>query len=676
MYTYSPPFVYFKEIPFSNVEIKDTFWGERIRVSSEKAIFHQWNKLEEVGTIDNFRLVTKEKEGFRKGYFYVDSDAHKWAEAAALIQRTTKSDELKQILNDYLLLVKKAQKDGYIFTYNQFHFPEKRWINLLIEHELYSLGHLIEAVIAYYQSTNDKQLLEIGIKTADLLVRKFRKTKPIDTPGHPEIEIALLKLYRLTNKKEYLKLAEKFLEQRGRTYFFSWKLAKQFFSEIKRSKAVYKQRKNYFSEKTKSQSYMEEILRKGFFVLTLRFLHSAVSGKYLQQHVPIRKMTKPVGHSVRWGYLVTAITMLYQETGDSSLLDTLKLAWEHMVNRRMFITGGIGSLPFLEGFGRDYELNIKYAYVETCAAISSIFWNMELLLTTGEAKFADLLEWQLYNAFLVGMSLDGESYSYSNLLEAKNEVCRKSWYNTACCPSNISRTLAKLGKYIYTYNNRGIWIHQYIGSSTTINLDHKNNTQVKIEMKSNLPWEGNCSIRINCANKKEIPIYLRIPSWEKNPEIKINNVHVDNTNKMGNNTSYTPNDAYYIELTREWQKEDLIEINFPMKIKIHYPHPKVRSNKTKIVLSRGPLVYCFENIDNPESKIPNETIDLASPLVFKKSDILNGIGTIEIRNLDDKKLIAIPYYSWGNRGQSSMQVWIKHKKQSNKDTFLPINFII
>ena len=653
------PFTYFKEIPFFNVEINDIFWSERQSINVKKAISHQWKKLEEVGTIDNFRLIIREKKGFRKGYFYVDSDAYKWAEAAALILKTNEIEELEKHLQNFFFLIQKVQDEGYIFTYNQFHFPDKKWINLQIEHELYSLGHLIEAIIAYYQLTNMKEFLEIGTKAADLLVRRFKEAKPIETPGHPEIEIALLRLYRITDNKEYLKLAEKFLEKRGRSSLYGLKLVKQFLSENKRSKEVKEQRENYFSEKVKMRSYMEEITRKkGPFGINFRYYLSALTGKYLQQHTPIRKMIRPVGHCVRWGYLVKAITMLYQETGDSSLLDMLKKSWEHMVKRRMFITGGIGSLPFLEGFGRDYELKNKYAYLETCAAISSIFWNWELLLSTGHAKYADLLEWQFYNAFLVGMSLNGESYSYSNSLEAQNEICRNSWYDTACCPSNISRTLAKLGKYIYSYNNEGIWIHQYIGSSTTIKLE---NTQVKIEMKSNIPWEGKCSIQIKSSENKSFSIFIRIPSWVNDPTIKLNDVEIENIKKKKIQTSYNPEDSFYVKIIRNWQGKNQIEINFPLTIKTNISHPRVRSNLSKISLSRGPLVYCFENIDNPGLKIPYETIDLNASLKFKKSKIFGGVGIIETQNLNGERLVAIPYYLWGNRGKSSMQVWIKHK---------------
>ncbi|MCK4972361.1 MAG: glycoside hydrolase family 127 protein, partial [Candidatus Heimdallarchaeota archaeon] len=526
----SSPYSKLKEVHFSKIKIDDKFWKTRQETNRKSAILHQWEQLEKSKTIDNFRYVSGEKEGFRTGYFYTDSDSHKWAEAASLIISNSQSKQLEKLVNDYFNLILHVQEDdGYVFSYNQFHFPEQRWINFQIEHELYSLGHLIEAACAYFSATGNKKILEIGEKAAKLVNNDLSDFTVKHTPGHPEIEIALIKLFRITKEKGYLELAEKMLEKRGRMKFFAIQILKENFSQSKRAKLVEKQRKvastDSLIDETKIMSDLSKDGPSGLFIRTyLQFL----SGKYFQQNAPIRKNTKPIGHSVRWGYLATSITMLYQETGDESLLNTLEESWNHMVCKRMYVTGGIGSLPLLEGFGRDYELNNRYAYNETCAAISSIFWSWEMLLATGQAQYADLIEWQLYNAFLVGMSSDGKTYFYRNPLETRGNFERKPWYKTACCPSNISRTLARLNKYIYSYDDKNIWIHQYIGSNGQLPLAGNSKSTVDIEMKSNLPWEGTVDIKFDSEENLDLFLNIRIPSWTKNPALSVNGKVVEN----------------------------------------------------------------------------------------------------------------------------------------------------
>ena len=654
------PFQISEEIPISQVEIVDSFWSEKRKVNAESAIFNQWNMLEKSGTINNFRIVKGDVEKFREGYFYADSDAHKWSEAAATILQSKDDKELLLLLTNYLdLLVEVQEEDGYIFTYNQFHFPKQRWINFQIEHELYTFGHLIEAAIISYKVTDNETYLNLGTKAADLLVKEFSKLSPKQTPGHPELELALVKLYRITKDKRYFHLAQKFINKRGKFLFFGSRILKENVSQGKRANEVSNQKAKYFDEPLVKEEIMSDLQKEGPKGLKLRFFFSALTGKYFQQNKPLRRQTKPVGHCVRWGYLATAATMIYQETGDKYLLDSLQKAWNHMIKKRMYVTGGIGSLPLLEGFGRDYELNNRYAYNETCAAISSVFWDWEMLLTTGNAKYADLLEWQLYNAVIVGLSQDGKSYFYRNPLEVTQNLERQEWYKTACCPSNISRTLAHLSKYIYSFNKDNLWIHQYFGNESKFQLSEEPNSEIEIKMESELPWNGKIKLFIKCKKEFKFFLNIRIPSWTSNPEIIVNDVKLTDIDFKQKYTETASDlsvfNSYYISLQEKWKEENEINIYFPMTIRTHHSHRKIRENRNKLAYSKGPIVYCFECHDNPSYDLINDKIGSIEKVETFEDEHLFKLKL----HLENKQiLIGRPYYSWGNKGKSSMVVWL------------------
>jgi DUF1680 family protein len=658
-----------EELPLAKVKIIDDFWLPRVETNAFSAILHQWSKLEESKNIDNFRIAAGQKEGFREGLFYCDSDAHKWSEAASIILDCHPYKGLEKILKDYVDLIQDAQtEDGYLFTYNQIHFPKKRWKNCLIEHELYTHGHLIEAGIAYHDFSRRKKYLNIAIASADLILDKFGDLKSKEVPGHQEIEIALIKLYRKTGKKEYLSLAEQFIEQRGKHPIFFLKLAKNYVSVKSREKRVERRRQKLFSDQElKDQSLLSDLEYEKGKRLVLRYLLSALTGKYFQNHKPIRKITKPVGHSVRFGYYMTAVAMLYQETGDSTLLETLELLWDEMVQKRMSLTGGIGSLALIEGFGRDYELDNLNDYNETCAAISSLMWSWEMLLITSEAKYADLMEWQLYNAINPGMSLDGKTYSYMNPLESEGKTKRQEWYQTACCPPNIARILAKLGKFIYTYKSNEVWIHQYIGNETSIKLGKKSDKPIHIVMESELPWEGRIEIKFRNKEKFRFSLNLRIPSWARDYEIIVNGQKIPyerpSNNRIQTASGYSPYDSFYVNIKKHWKVNNKIEIYFPVRVNQYISHSKIKKNKSKVALSRGPILYCFVDIDNPGLDVPNAEINLDQPFKTDFLEDLEGITVIRAKDFGFNTLTAIPYYSWGNREDSSMQVWIDNYRK-------------
>ena len=699
----------YKEIPFSAVEIQDIFWSPRLAVNRDSAIFHQWKELEKNGFIDNFRITAGIKKGFRKGFFYNDSDVHKWVDAAARIlasrvsnadthsdsdnndndsendnekkRETESKKKLTLILNEYIEIMRKAQtEDGYLFTYNQLHFPEVRWVNIQIEHELYTIGHLIEAGIAHFQASKERSLLEIACKSADLVAEVFQDCPSSMTPGHQEVELALIKLYRVTGHIKYLNTAINFLEMRGGINFFAIHLIRQFMSHVKRSKIISKQQisASSSSEEGLGFDFSENLMQKEPPLLGLRSRLAFLSGKYHQQHTAIRKMLKPVGHSVRWAYLATAVTMLYQETGDSTLIKTLSTAWDHMIKKRMYATGGIGSLPVIEGFGLDYELNSEFAYCETCAALGSIFWSREMLLCTGEAKYADLIEWQLYNAASVGIALDGCSYLYRNPLESSGGLVRKEWFETACCPGNVSRTWASLGKDIYMHNARDCFVNQYIGSKINLFSDEVDIPSLSISMQSNFPWEGKAVIELESDEYPDCVFHLRIPSWAKDVYIKVNGKKLDftmpNLERIQTGAGYSPYQSYFVPI--EFKKgndytqrsKNVIEIEFPFQINILKAHKKVKTNRGKIALSRGPIIYCLESTDNPGESIPGVQIDLTKPIKTVKSESkLGGIIILEARDVQNRPIQFIPYYCWANRGESRMQVWVESSGSTRAD---------
>jgi DUF1680 family protein len=349
--------------------------------------------------------------------------------------------------------------------------------------------------------------------------------------------------------------------------------------------------------------------------------------------------------------------MLARENGDKTLIHTLEQVWESMVTRRMYVTGGIGSVPGSEGFGNDYELDPEYAYAETCAALASLFWNWEMAQLTSEAKYSDLFEWQLYNAAAVGMGLDGTSYLYNNPLTCRGGVTRKPWYSVPCCPSNLSRTWADLGKYIYSFNQDEIFIHQYISSEYDGEL-------AKIEIRSELPWTGKVKIIVDTSVPSEFTLNLRLPSWceTESTRITCNGEFFPVTPAPQQNeitaSGYDPREGRWLNLKRIWNSGDVVELIFDMPIQLRQAHPKVKGHRGKVSITRGPLVYCLESVDNPNVDIFSVAIEPKSlEAVFERTS-LGGITKIIGQVKTGQPLTFIPCHLWGNRGESTMTVWV------------------
>jgi DUF1680 family protein len=654
--------------------ITNGFWNERLKVNARKAIFHQWDQLEDSGCIENFRIAAGDVDGLRTGYYFADSDAYKWLDAASKIYGSLPDPRLAYLLDEIISLLARAQQpDGYLFTYNQIHFPGMRWVNLQIEHELYCHGHLIEAGVSHYEATGRTDLLDTVRRAADRIVEDFLGKGAEHTDGHEEIEIAFLRLYNVTQNKPYLELARQFIEQRGRYRLFMLAFLEQKSSVEKRGKYVQLKKDTYLASHPEFRPYElppGNVSRKPRYT-KLRWYASALSGKYFQQHAPIRKQTVPVGHSVRFGYLECAAAMLSRETGDQTLIPVLQRAWEHMVTRRMYVTGGIGSNPGLEGFGNDYELDPEYAYAETCAALASLFWNWEMAQLTGEAKYADLFEWQLYNAASVGMGVDGNTYLYNNPLACRGGITRKPWYAVPCCPSNLSRTWADLGKYIFSSNKGELTLHQYVSSelkNQVIRLRDGSECAISLTMNSTLPYGSSTRIKITSMSihNTTVPFTIRIrqPSWAGRMQVSVNGIP-ENSYKISDDirtgqtaSGFDPRAASFHALRRSWVVGDEIVIEFEMPIHTRRVHPKVKGHRGKVAITRGPLVYCLESIDNPDVDIFNIKVDIDSLKPAAAETVLGEIVKIVGRSKNGQPLTFIPYFLWGNRGESQMTVWV------------------
>lgn len=669
-----------KEFPVQKVRIIDPFWSPRLQTNAEIAIFHQWEQLEKSGCIDNFRIVAGEKQGFREGWVFADSDAYKWLEAAARIYAGSPQPELKGLMDYLITLLARAQlDDGYIYTFNQYHFPDQRWVNLQVEHELYCLGHLIEAGVSHFEATGETVALDLAIKAADLLVHSFTGGPPERTEGHQEVEIALMRLHLVTGNADYLNLAQHLIEIRGRIRLFPLLIRRENASHAVRKLIVNQRRAEYAAhhpEYAVSKIPPDNYSKEPPFSKLRRKLNSW-RGYYNQQHAPVRQQTIPVGHAVRYGYFQTATTMLYRLRGDSSLLPALKQSWERLVTRRMYVTGGLGSLPGNEGFGFDYELDPEFAYNETCAALASLFWNWEMALVTGDARYSDLFEWQLYNAALVGLGLKSDTYLYNNPLAVHGGITRKAWYSVPCCPPNLLRTWANLGKYIYSIDPQNIWVHQYFGNIASPESELSSG----ISIESALPYAGSAIIRLNPAAARLFNLNVRIPSWclfhAGTPaphtgqaqafgwKLSINGDPYLSSPSIPESVDfeltaqgYDPRLGAFLSISRTWKPGDVVKLDFEMPIILRHAHPWVRDHAGKAALTRGPLVYCLESTDNPGLDIFTTRLNPATLFPEELETELGRITVLRGESTHAEPLTFIPYHLWANRGPSQMTVWV------------------
>ncbi|MGM9511136.1 glycoside hydrolase family 127 protein [Larkinella sp. GY13] len=627
----------FEPVSFSQVNITDRFWRpklDKVATATLQACIFQTE--EKTGRIRNFEKVQRGKHEKHEGVYYDDSDVYKALEAIAYSLKNRPDAELEKKADEWIDKIAAAQQpDGYLNTYYSLVGLNQRWTDME-KHEDYCAGHLIEAAVAYYNTTGKRKLLDVAIRFADHLDVTFRQPNRHWVSGHQEIELALMKLYHLTKNDRYLKLADWFLDQRGRGFgvgkiWDQWK-----------------------------------------------------TPEYCQDAIPVKNQKEITGHAVRAMYLYTGAADVAATTGDAGYMNAMKTVWEDVVYRNMYITGGIGSSGQNEGFSLDYDLPNETAYCETCASVGMVFWNQRMNLLTGEAKYIDVLERSLYNGALDGLSLSGDRFFYGNPLASSGNTARSAWFGTACCPSNIARLVASLGDYIYGKNDSGLWVNLYIGSNTTLKIGK---TDVPVQMDTNYPWDGSVKLTVTPAKKTSYALHLRIPGWVSNVPVPgdLYRFQEESPAKITVNLNGKPVDYReengYVVVNRTWQKGDVIELTLPMDVKRVVAKKELVAANDRVAIQRGPLVYCVEGADNNGQAwnllVPDQTtfttqayqvstepvvaIQAEVPVVGPSAD---GAGVVTER----KKITAIPYYVWANRGKSPMQVWLPTKAKRVKIT--------
>ncbi len=612
-------------VNFSKVTIEDGFWSPKINTVAKTTLNACINYTEaKTGRIRNFEKVAS-RTGKHEGIFFDDSDVYKALEAIAYSLKNHPDKEVENKADEWIDKIAAAQQpDGYINTFFTLTGLENRWTDM-DKHEDYCAGHLIEAGIAYYNTTGKRKLMDVGIKMANHINSKFRLAGTHWISGHEEIELALVKLYYATHEKQYLDLASWYIGQRGHGYYIGAKR----------------------------------------------------DPKYDQNDVPFEDQKKVEGHAVRAMYLYTGVSDVAAATGETQYLPALFSIWDNLVGKNMYITGGIGSSGDNEGFSKDYDLPNENAYCETCASVGMILWNQRMNQMTGDSKYMDVLERSLYNGALSGLSLSGDKFFYGNPLASSNHYSRSEWFGCACCPSNIARLVASLGNYIYATSVDGIYINLFIGSRTAVTTG-KN--IINIVQKGNYPWDGNITISISPQSKIRKKILIRIPGWATNQPVPgdaytyLNSIKSPFTLRLNGKDINFILDKGYAVIDREWKKGDEITLQLPLNVERVISNENIQANKGLVALQRGPLVYCLEHADN-NGKTTN--IMLPDQISFTTSfnpSLLGGLEVIrsKVPVVDIsgdgqsvttvlKEITAIPYFAWANRGEGEMQIWVPRR---------------
>lgn len=628
-----------KEINLKNIKITDPFWAQKQDLVADIVIPYQEKILndeiegaEKSHALANFRIAAGLEEGEFYGMVFQDSDVAKWLEGVAYSLAARPDADLEARADAIISVIEKAQEpDGYLNTYFTVKEPEHKWQNLLECHELYCAGHMMEAAAAYYEATGKDKLLKVMERMADHIDERFGPDKITGIPGHEEVEIGLMRLYHVTGKEKYAKLAQYFVDERG-------------------------QNPKFFREEKNKRDWDH-------------FHMDPDNILYNQSFAPVRDQKTAEGHSVRAVYLYTAMADIAAKTGEPELIQACETLWDNMTEKRMYITGGIGSTVEGEAFSIDYDLPNDTVYAETCASIGMVFFARKMLDIAPCGKYADVMERALYNGILSGMQLDGKRFFYVNPLEVNPEVSgklfghrhvlpqRPGWYACACCPPNVVRMVMALGKYAWGETENTIYSHLFMGGSADLEL-------AKLDVESSYPWEGKIAYTITPKQEKEWTLAIRIPGYVKEKSVQLNGAAVSGEMRDG-----------YLYLTREWEEGDRISIEFPMPVRRIFCDPIVRENEGCVALMRGPIVYCFEGVDNgnwiQELRIPmnaeisakvcEEGILAGMTLLELEGKRVKGSGILyseERPAAEPAEMVAVPYMAWGNRGLNQMRVWM------------------
>ncbi|BBI31968.1 hypothetical protein KCTCHS21_13670 [Cohnella abietis] len=637
-------------VPFDKVTINDTFWSGRMERIREKTLPHLWNNFHEDGYFNNFDIAAGVMEGTFEGAFFNDGLFYTGLEGACWMYKQKPTPELASMIDEAAnKIITMQQPDGYLNSFITIVASEQRWTDILFGHELYTAGTFFEAAVAHYEATGTRKLLDAAIKFADLIDSIFGHDKRLAYEGHEEIELGLIKLYQATNEVRYYNLALFFVEIRG-------------------------------NPEAKEQMY------GGWTALTKNFMEFDAlpfglygRDKYMQAHLPVKEQDTIEGHAVRAAYLYASVTDIVHFTDDVEYAKALERIWNNMVNRRMYITGGIGdNVRQWEGFSTDYDLPNDEAYCETCASIGLVFWSQRMNNLYGDAKYADILERVLYNALLAGISLNGEKFFYTNLLDSKETHRRQENFSCACCPPNVLRFFPKLGEYIYSSKENDLYVNQFIGGTVDIDIE---GTSVKLQQETNYPNDGDIKLVIQPDAAKSFNLYIRIPGWSKGADIRVN----------GELIADLVSDKGYVCISREWQQGDTVEVSILMTIKQIQAHPNVESNRGKLALERGPIVYCLEATDHDEDvtqiSLPRgtELHAVYQPELLDGVHVIRGLGyTFSDKDKAQRQqwsaqlysealppawqgkeidITAVPYYAWANRDAGKMVVWINESLQ-------------
>jgi DUF1680 family protein len=593
-------------VPSEHVRIDSPFWNPRLEAHAQGTVEANLHQCQVTGRIQNFAVAAGLAEGKHQGFLFNDSDVYKVIEGVAYTLALRRDKHLEKRADEIIELIEAAQQpDGYLNTYYTLVEPQARWQNIAHGHELYCAGHLMEAAVAYYRATGKRRLLDVACRLADHIDATFGPGKKVDTSGHEEIELALVKLYRATGEPRYLELARFFIDVRGR-------------SDLRR-----------------------------------------VFGEYAQDHLPVREQTDVVGHAVRAMYLYCGMIDVAAATGDQSLLANLERIWTDITERKMYVTGGIGSSGSNEGFTRPYDLPNDSAYAETCAAIGLALWNHRMFLLSAHGKYADVLERAVYNGLLSGVSLSGDRFFYTNPLASRGQHERVAWFDCACCPSNVVRYVPSMGERAYAVGRDGVWTVLYMGSTASFTLGER---KIELVQDTNYPWDGGITLEVNPQPPGEFTLYLRIPGWCQEPfRLAVNGQPIESPQVQDG----------YVPLRRMWQPGDVVRLDLPMPVRRVYADKRVRANAGRVCLARGPIVYCLEQRDNPEgvrnlSLPPHAALeavydpDLLQGVVVIRGEALALTGRTEAGEPQVRPVPfqAIPYCTWNNRGRGEMVVWI------------------
>jgi DUF1680 family protein len=635
-------------VPFTQVHLSDNFWLPRIKVNELVTIPASFERCEKTGRVKNFEMAASHSGKFCTIYPFDDTDIYKTLEGASYSLSLFPDAKLEAYMDSLIAIVAKAQEpDGYLYTartidptHPQAWAGVKRWVNeRKLSHELYNAGHLYEAAAAHYMATGKKNLLNIALKNADLVCSVFGPIpdQQHTAPGHEVVEMGLVKLYRITGKKEYLNTAKYFIEERGRDVSYD-----------STSKDEWK------------------------------------NGSYWQDNIPVTEQTEAEGHAVRAGYLYSAMADVAALTGDEKLLSAVDTIWDNVVGKKMYVQGGVGAIGDGERFGDNYELPNATAYNETCAAIAQVFWNERMFLLHGDSKYIDVLEKTLYNGFISGVGLDGKSFFYTNAMQVKNsfnhpdmEATRSGWFPCSCCPTNVVRLMPSIPGYVYAQQNDKLYANLFIAGTTALKINGK---EVSIIQQNNYPWDGDLKFIIKPKSAFDFSMLIRIPGWARNEAMPsdlysfYNNSDQKTIITINGKEVNCPIENGYAILNRKWKKNDMIEVSLPMEVKKVVANNNVKSDVGRVALQRGPIMYCAEWVDN-NGKAANIVMPVNTQLQASfNPDLLNGIEVLkatvpavviedngEAIKTQNQNFMAIPYYAWANRGKGEMMMWFPEK---------------